>query len=86
MLGYRLTTKKRDAINKQLETLRAQRLQNSSSEEESTPQTPDGMPDIKVATPEISDNSIEKGSDVTTQAMNKEYAEEYAEKDSPPKE
>lgn len=86
MLGYRLTTKKRDAINKQLETLRAQRLQNSSSEEESTPQTPDGMPDIEVATPEISDNSIEKGSDVTTQAMNKEYAEEYAEKDSPPKE
>ena len=77
MIGYRLTTKKRDAINKQLEVLRAERLQHlaENNEEETTP-SPDGMPEIQVATPEISDNSMEKGGDVTTQAINKEYAQE----------
>ncbi|MDE6474072.1 MAG: MFS transporter [Clostridia bacterium] len=77
MIGYRLTTKKRDAINKQLEVLRAQRLQHlAESDTENTPQSPDATPDIQVATPEISDNSLEKGGDVTTQAITKEVAEE----------
>lgn len=68
MIGYRLTTKKRDAINKQLEALRAERIQSV--------QSTDAMPDVEVATPEISDNSMEKGGDITTQAINKEIAEE----------
>ncbi|MDE7208489.1 MAG: hypothetical protein K2O31_01260, partial [Clostridia bacterium] len=77
MIGYRLTTKKRDAINKQLEVLRAERLQHlAEGDTAETPQSPDGMPEIQVATPEISDNSLEKGGDITTQAINKESAKE----------
>lgn len=78
MIGYRLTTKKRDVINKQLEVLRAQRLQHfTESYTESASQLPDAMPEIQVATPEISDNSLEKGGDITTQAINKEIEEEW---------
>lgn len=77
MIGYRLTTKKRDVINKQLEVLRAQRLQHfTESDTESASQLPDAMPEIQVAAPEISDNSLEKGGDITTQAINKEIEEE----------
>ncbi|MDE5755591.1 MAG: MFS transporter, partial [Clostridia bacterium] len=74
MLGYRLTTKKRDEINKQLEILRAERLQDL---------TEDGMPNVEVATPELSDNSLERGGDITSQAMNKQYAEDI---EKPPSE
>jgi len=78
MIGYRLTTKKRDVINKQLEVLRAQRLQHfTESDTESASQLPNAMPEIQVATPEISDNSLEKGGDITTQAINKEIEEEW---------
>lgn len=84
LLGYRLTTKKRNEINKQLETIRAERLQNmNEGNEEATPLTPDGMPDIEIATPEISDNSLERGGDITSQAMNKHSADEQ---ENPPKE
>lgn len=77
MIGYRLTTKKRDVINKQLDVLRAQRLQHfTESDTESASQLPDAMPEIQVAAPEISDNSLEKGGDITTQAINKEIEEE----------
>ena len=77
MIGYRLTTKKRDVINKQLEVLRAQRLQHfTESDTESASQLTDAMPEIQVAAPEISDNSLEKGGDITTQAINKEIEEE----------
>ena len=77
MIGYRLTPKKRDVINKQLEVLRAQRLQHfTESDTESASQLPDAMPEIQVAAPEISDNSLEKGGDITTQAINKEIEEE----------
>ncbi len=78
MIGYRLTTKKRDVINKQLEVLRAQRLQHFTEyDTESASQLPNAMPEIQVATPEISDNSLEKGGDITTQAINKEIEEEW---------
>lgn len=86
MLGYRLTTKKRNAINKQLEILRAERLQSlTDNDEGATPSTPDGLPNVEVATPEISDNSLERGGDITSQAMNEEYAKDNTEKeeDSP---
>lgn len=73
MIGYRLTTKKRDAINLRLEALRAERLQTLNETRE---QPLDGMPDIQVATPEISDNSLEKGGDITTQTINKQTAED----------
>ncbi|MCX4362872.1 MAG: MFS transporter [Clostridia bacterium] len=76
MIGYRLTTKKRDAINKQLEIIRTERLKHLTENQDSSQQQPTAMPDVEVATPEISDNSMEKGGDLTTQNISKEIADE----------